>query len=68
MFSQLVFVLKNTEGSKSNFAMNTWLPQANYPCLFSAAFRMISAIRGRRLVKRCTVGSHSSQLANRFPF
>ncbi|KFV11220.1 hypothetical protein N339_03602 [Pterocles gutturalis] len=22
----------NIKGSKSNFAMNAWLPQASYPC------------------------------------
>jgi hypothetical protein len=40
------------EGSKSNVAMNAWLPQASYPCGTVDPCTAVShALKGSRLVK-----------------
>ena len=32
------------EGSKSNVAMNAWLPQASYPCFHTTRFALVESI------------------------
>jgi hypothetical protein len=44
------------EGSKSNVAMNAWLPQASYPC--GTVIHVISTPQGSGLVRPFILGLH----------